>query len=296
MVDMIRASPNLESLELDLRDTSTDLLKWSPDQLCSGLDTTFPNLRVLRTLGVAAPDWESFFEDPENSPYRQFLQSHPKLHTVSMGWVLEHSWQGFPAESVAALFPSLRHFEGPLFICQALASSSVAAQFESLSALDESLENDEIVDLSESAVQMPNLRSLSFGLQNDELNGEALTKLLSLAPHLTKLAVWSIPSDLGELVDILKAAPNLEELTMHIDKMLEIVQAMGETSASALVRELALELPNLRVVHDWSQPKLQRHWVVSRTDEREVNVAHVQLVLEGPLGDPFPILLETVEE
>ncbi|KAG8709940.1 hypothetical protein FRC08_017856 [Ceratobasidium sp. 394] len=296
MIDMIRASPNLESLELDLRDDSIDLLRWLPDQLCSALNTTFPNLRVLRTLGTAAPDWESFFEDPENSAYRQFLQNHPKLHTVSMGWVLEHSWQDVSAESVATLFPSLRHFEGPLFICRALASSSVAAQLESLSALDESLEGDEIVELSESAVEMPNLRSLSFGLQDDELNPDAVAKLLSLAPNLTKLAIWSAPSDLGGLVDILKGASNLEELTMHIDKMLEVVQAMGESTASALVRELAQELPNLRVVHDWSQPKLQRSWVISRTEEDEVNVAHVQLVLEGPLGAPFPILPETVEE
>ncbi|KAG9119017.1 hypothetical protein FRC07_006180 [Ceratobasidium sp. 392] len=296
MIDMVRASPNLRSLELDLSDPSMDRLRWSPDQLCSGLDTTFPNLRVLRMLGAATPDWESFFESPDDSSYRQFLKRHPKLHTVSMGWVHEHSWRDFPAESLAALFPSLRHFEGPLFICQALVSSSIATQLESLTALDESLEGNEIDELSESAFEMPSLRSLRFRLEDEELNSDAVTKLLSLAPNLKQLTVCSITSKLGELVEILKHAPNLEELTMPIDKILEIVQGMGETTASALVYELAHELPNLRVVHDGLEPELRRRWVISQTSESSVHVTYTQLVLEGPLGNPFPIRSETIEE
>ncbi|KAG8769750.1 hypothetical protein FRC12_004754 [Ceratobasidium sp. 428] len=195
MIDMIRASPDLRSLELDLSDYMVDRLRWSPDQLCSSLDVTFPNLRVLRMLGATTPDWQSFFEDPEASSYHQFLQRHPKLHTVSIGWTHEHSWRDFPAESVAALFPSLRRFEGPFFICQALVSSSIAAQIESLSALDEVSEGDEMVDFSENAVDMPSLRSLSLRLEDEELDGDALTKVLSLAPSLTKLAVWSVTSE-----------------------------------------------------------------------------------------------------
>ncbi|KAG8752111.1 hypothetical protein FRC12_012116, partial [Ceratobasidium sp. 428] len=189
MIDMIRACPDLTSLDLNFRDIIADRLIWSPDQLCSNLNATFPNLRVLRMLGATAPDWQLFFEDPEASPYHQFLQRHPKLHTVSMGWLHEHSWRDFSAESVAALFPSLRHFEGPFFICQALASSSIAAQLESLSALDEISEGDEMVDFSENAINMPNLRSLSFRLEDEELDGDALIKVLSLAPSLKKLAV-----------------------------------------------------------------------------------------------------------
>ncbi|KAG8704391.1 hypothetical protein FRC09_003549 [Ceratobasidium sp. 395] len=295
MIDMIRASPDLRSLELDLSDYMVDRLRWSPDQLCSSLDVTFPNLRVLRMLGATTPDWQSFFEDPEASSYHQFLQRHPKLHTVSIGWTHEHSWRDFPAESVAALFPSLRRFEGPFFICQALVSSSIAAQIESLSALDEVSEGDEMVDFSENAVDMPSLRSLSLRLEDEELDGDALTKVLSLAPSLTKLAVWSVTSEVGDFIDILKHAPNLEELTMPIDKMLDIVQAMRETSASALIYELARELPNLQLVHEWSEPELQRRWVISRLGGSGVRVAHVQLVLEGPLGSPFPIRSEFIE-
>ncbi|KAG8703876.1 hypothetical protein FRC09_003889 [Ceratobasidium sp. 395] len=295
MIDMIRASPSLISLDLDFRDVTMDRLTWSPDQLCSNLNATFPDLRVLRMLGATAPDWQLFFEDPEANPYHQFLQRHPKLHTVSIGWVHEHSCRDFSPESVAALFPSLRHFEGPFFICQALASSSIAAQVESLSVLDEVSEGDEMVDFSENAVDMPNLRSLSLRLEDEELDGDALIKVLSLAPSLKKLAVWSVTSEVGDFIDMLKHAPSLEELTMPIDKMLDIAQVMGQTSASALVHELARELPNLLLVHEWSEPQLQRRWVVSRRGESGVHVAYIQLVREGPLGNPFAIRPETIE-
>ncbi|KAG8723872.1 hypothetical protein FRC12_024414, partial [Ceratobasidium sp. 428] len=119
--------------------------------------------------------------------------------------------------------------------------------------------------------------------------------VLSLAPSLKKLAVWSVTSEVGDFVDILKHAPSLEELTMPIDKMLDIAQVMGQTSASALVHELARELPNLLLVHEWSEPQLQRRWVVSRRGESGVHVAYIQLVREGPLGNPFAIRPETIE-
>jgi hypothetical protein len=98
----------------------------------------------------------------------------------------------------------------------------------------------------------------------------------------------------AELVDMLKHAPNLRKLTMHIDQMLKIVQAMGETSARALVCELARELPKLEAVHDWSQPELQRGWIISR--EPHVHASHVQLIREGPPGNASPMLPETLEE
>ncbi|KAG8686411.1 hypothetical protein FRC09_014150 [Ceratobasidium sp. 395] len=263
MIDMIRASPDLRSLELNLRDVVFRGLAWTPDQLCSGLNVTFPNLRVLRTLGAATPDWESFFNTPEASSYHQFLRRHPELHTVSMGWVQGHSWRDFSPEFVAALFPSLRHFEGPLFICQALTSSSVATQIESLSVLDESLEGGEISEFSESAVDIPNLQSLSLR-SREPLNGDALSKLLSLTPRLRKLAVWSVTLDLSELINTLKYAPNLEELRIPIGQTLDVAQAMGTSS----------------------EPKLQKLWAISQTGGFGVHVTHAQLVLETRLETP----------
>ncbi|QRV75877.1 F-box-like protein [Ceratobasidium sp. AG-Ba] len=297
LITMIKRSPNLRTLELDLKDVSMDHLKWSPDQLCSSLkNTTFPELCVFRALGAAEPEWQSFFEEPDESSYRTFFQRHPNLHTISMSWIREHSWPIEKAEQLAALFPSLRHFEGPAFICQALASSGLATQLESLSLLDRILEDDEIVEFAENAVEMPNLQSLSFALESEELDSESLSKVLSLSPSLKKLAVWSVTHELNELVDILKHAPNLEEFTIYIDTMLQIVKAVGKTSASELVHELALQLPNLRMVHDCSQPELQRRWEIHRTSENNVRVAHVQLVREGPPRNPYPILSETICE
>jgi hypothetical protein len=194
---MVCASPDLKSLELDFRDLTQDLLKWSPEQLFSNIPITFSNLCVLRALGAVEIDWESFFEDLESNAFSSFLQRHRKLHTVSIGWIYESSWHNIKGEVLAGNLPFLRHFEGPVFICRALAGSSIAGQLESLSILDERWEDGNTMScFADVAVQMPKLRSLSFGLQTEELDGYSLRTLLSLTPALTELAVWFINSDL----------------------------------------------------------------------------------------------------
>lgn len=144
---MIQASPNLRSLDL----TASIYSSWNaspwPDNISSSHSVkTFPDLRTYRTGGTIDPDWSSFFEAPETNEFRSFLQLHPRLHTVVIASKEQvDGYDNVDPNILAGLFPSLRHFEGPAFLCEALVQSTLAPRLETLGISGKCLSDDDLV-------------------------------------------------------------------------------------------------------------------------------------------------------
>ena len=195
IVEMIQASPNLRSLDLTLRTHSSwNATPW-PDSSSSLFPVKiFRDLRIYRVDGSADPNWLSFFEAPETNSFRSFVQLHPNLHTVSItsgGSV--PGYDSVDRETLAELFPSLRHFEGPAFLCEALVRSTLAPFLETLGISRTGLTNKLLLNVARKTTHLPALRTLKLMLYGatDSIKS-ILSAMLVATSKLTHLFVSHI--------------------------------------------------------------------------------------------------------
>lgn len=194
LVNLLRSCPDLEYLSLDLQDGDDGGYTWSPDALFNALDSpTFPSLHTFRALGSCTPNWIDFFDSPDSSPLRTFLSGHPKLHTLSLGWVSECAYnQDINPDDMAALLPSLKYLEAPAFFCAPVLASSLASRLERVTVLDAVYDGTgpNLETIAEVAAPLPKLRKLSLpALRSSEIEVVPLRKLLSLAPGLEEFEI-----------------------------------------------------------------------------------------------------------
>jgi hypothetical protein len=192
LISFFQASPNLQSLSLNLRDHHDIGNTWSLTPILSALgNVTFPSLHTFRALGAAAHDWYSFFDSPDSDPMRAFFIRHPGLRTIGFGSVLERAYYGdMSPDDMATLFPSLTHIETPIFLCIPIITSSLANQIQSLTIVDVRYEGTTFdLDLIAGVVKdLPKLRVLKLCIdEEDEISSEALRKVLAAAKGLQEL-------------------------------------------------------------------------------------------------------------
>lgn len=199
LVSLLRASPNIQSLTLNLLDYSSTGLTWSPTALVAALDNpTFPSLHTFRALGESYPDWSSFFDAPESDPLRAFFSRHPGLRTVGLGWVAETAhWRPIDKHDLAALFPSLVHLAAPAYLCGPLMASKLADQLESVAVLDDWYDSTGPDTIAEGiqGMKLSKLQKLAFHVEKeDSIEVEALKVVIGAAPGLEELE-FRIPLD-----------------------------------------------------------------------------------------------------
>ena len=163
IIDMIQASPSLRSLDL----TVSTRFVWNatpwPSNSSPSSAQVFQDLRIYRVGGSVDPHWRSFFEAPETNEFHSFLRLHPHLHTVSISWIEQTvGHDNVSPEALADLFPSLRHFEGPLFLCEALVQSTLASRLETLGILDRQSRNERLSRVAARKPRLPELRTLKL--------------------------------------------------------------------------------------------------------------------------------------
>lgn len=142
---MLTSSPNLVNLIFDL---SKNQSAFSTNLLISSLGDqfTFPRLRALQLRGPLNPDWPAFAADSESKshPLRAFFARHPNLEDVVLGWAPYGSeYFEIDANDIVSLLPSIKHFNGPAFLCGAIVKTKLAQQLESLTIGDEIIHHDE---------------------------------------------------------------------------------------------------------------------------------------------------------
>jgi hypothetical protein len=201
LLKLICSASNIESLTLEFEEEFGPSFKfWLPTELFSLLcEHHFPNLRYLRIVSrFLVP-----LDVPKARGLRQFLRNH-QLETI----ILDASSISFAPEltlmrgllmspkDIASLMPSIRHFEGPCVMFEALLRSKLAGQIEKLGLIEST---SELGDCKEVLSNLGRLTSTE------------LSRLKKL-----ELCVSSIPWEdmLTGLAEFVEKTPMLEELVI----------------------------------------------------------------------------------
>lgn len=196
---MIQASPNLHSLELTiLTRPSWNGAPWSDGSSSLSGVKVFNDLRIYRVCGTLDLDWRSFFEAPETNQFRLFIELHPHLHTVTIISANRiKGYEDFDPQTLAHLFPALRHFDGPGFLCEAFVQSTLAARLETLGIVGRGSRNSEMLSrIARKANVLPELRTLKFIIDDSSNFKDGLSAILATTPKLTHLFFACISTSL----------------------------------------------------------------------------------------------------
>jgi hypothetical protein len=133
--------------------------------------------------------------------FRLFFEQHRALETVSLAWAPGLNEQSdLGPEIVTSLFPSVRHFEGPAFLCVSVLRSPLALQLESLSVLDKQLGSSKAQhfnQLASATDSLPKLSALNFYLESDpQAQYRAIREISRIAPKLREVCVQAVQIDL----------------------------------------------------------------------------------------------------
>ncbi|CAE6497224.1 unnamed protein product [Rhizoctonia solani] len=162
-----------------------------------GDQCVFPRLRRFYARGGEDPDWMDFFDNPNGNPLRQFFVRHPQIEDLALGYANESCYYNdIDPAGIAKLFPSLRYFEGPVFLIPPLLQSCLAEQLEELVISDSWLRDEVDLDtkIYGKVLTLPKL--LKFGIWADTVNEDILVNMLRI---------------------IVKGANQLEEIEIHHD-------------------------------------------------------------------------------
>ncbi|KAG8687317.1 hypothetical protein FRC11_007442, partial [Ceratobasidium sp. 423] len=222
--NLIARAPNLESLLLGFCEPDTDELYVSSGCLKSSeffskfSRAHFPKLQSFTTTLVS--DCTDPFDFRDNSGLRRFIRVHPQLQKISVTQVqsMKHYFMTMPgvdmwscrhitSNNISALMSSVRHFEGPSVICEALLGSPLAEQIESLG----------IIELNQKDLDL--LPRLATG--NVTLRAPTLPQLKRFQVIVdTAINYWHIV--MTALTSVIVMMPNLEELIVQNAGLIEI--------------------------------------------------------------------------
>ncbi|KAG8713612.1 hypothetical protein FRC11_011609, partial [Ceratobasidium sp. 423] len=170
---LLTSSPGLISLTL-----ANDFLEpISAINIVSSLGRTcvFPRLRIFRIHWANDEyypeadnsDWEGFFTSPDrhSHPLRSFFLRHKGIEDLALGWYPDKSHEGdIDPDEIVQLFPNLKRFEGPAFLCNAITKSDIAQNLEALAMVDMTFlgQTDWLNAMGDGMRSMPRLRSLDI--------------------------------------------------------------------------------------------------------------------------------------
>ncbi|CUA69188.1 hypothetical protein RSOLAG22IIIB_08318 [Rhizoctonia solani] len=112
-----------------------------------GNTLVFPHLRVFRIYWandeylpeIDNSDWNGFFTPPDcdSHPLRSFFLRHNKIEDLALGWTPDTAYHGkIDPDEIVRLFPRLKRFEGPAFLCNAITKPDIAQNLEALVMVD----------------------------------------------------------------------------------------------------------------------------------------------------------------
>ncbi|GAB1520758.1 hypothetical protein RhiTH_003846 [Rhizoctonia solani] len=258
---MIMRSPNLEYLELDLKEDPDDpqflSAGWLVEAISPVLKHTFKHLKVFRLGGTANIDSELLLRPEEESLIRGFILRHPGLHTLQLPWdwdmnslirePIHETWM-----TLQGALPNLRCFEGPIYLVIIFLKLKLAQQLERLVVVDSS--EDEESDLAkfiENFPRLPNLRVLE--LQSTYmLDTTSFSEIMKATPNITELTVNWVDGDPEATIQTLAGLKYLKSLAVGFNVMPHLVnrpyQAVPVQQELREVLQLAHECTSLEVV------------------------------------------------
>ncbi|CAE6357232.1 unnamed protein product [Rhizoctonia solani] len=237
---LLTSSPGLISLEL--KNSMFGYI--STVNIVSSLGNTcvFPRLRVFRICWanedhipeIDNSDWNNFFTSPnrDSHPLRSFFLRHQGIDDLALGWSPRTSYEGKidPNETVD-LFPSLKNFQGPAFLCNAITKSDIAQNLETITVIDCTFngEVDWLGAMADGLRGMPKLRSLHIATMGyrEVCDPRTLKAFALAAPGMEDF--WCVLEEV-DFAEILRAVS-------HAQKLRKLVVDGLEWLASALDRD-----------------------------------------------------------
>ncbi|KAG8748174.1 hypothetical protein FRC11_012105, partial [Ceratobasidium sp. 423] len=161
----------LESIVLNLFNDSYEVEEYSAYLLFAPLSNGFyaPRLHRFHLLGNVEPDWSEFTTGIH--PLWSFLARHNQIENLAIGCRHYPPIEPINPEDILRLLPSLRHFSGPLFFCEALINSSLVGQLESLVIMDDDPDAEDLfrpLSILFDKTNPPKLRKLELWASGDE--------------------------------------------------------------------------------------------------------------------------------
>ncbi|KAF9027515.1 hypothetical protein BDZ89DRAFT_1066820 [Hymenopellis radicata] len=240
MVDMIRASPNLVTLDLSLSIYSVPHPKWDIDTLFRSIDIAPTTLRLRKAADL---DLHAFTDSTKPTPFRSFLLSHhDKITSLALPAPQEDFAHGPPSLNLPPdTLPVLREFEGTIYWCSQLSKLQVASKLESLTVLSErSLFEDGRCDMFLEALRaFSSLKVLSIFDKETFLSAEDLKAIVDNAPHLESITCAFDGDETAHTIGSQLTCLNLRVLAAHSPIIVseEFVRTLVEYCASLVTVE-----------------------------------------------------------
>ncbi|CAE6466968.1 unnamed protein product [Rhizoctonia solani] len=232
LVSLLARCPQLYSLILDFKGE----FPYSPTKLVAGLGDqfVFPQLRRFYMQRSADPGWWEFFENPDSHPFLQFLRRHPGIEDLALGYVEETPYcKPIDPTDIAQLFPSLKYFEGPVFLFQPLVLSTLAGQLEKLIIVDSPLLDEvSLSKMYDRVPALPKLRKFAIWADFTEEEGILVNLLRTVVSAATQLEEIEIRPDMdstdyNEVMKLIAQAPGLRSITLS-ESVLSLTSENGE--------------------------------------------------------------------
>ncbi|CAE6415774.1 unnamed protein product [Rhizoctonia solani] len=306
LVNMIMRSPNLEYLELDLKENSRDpqfmTAGWLVEALYPVLMHTFKHLKVFRLGGTASIDSEFLLRPEEENLIRGFILRHPGLHTLQLPWDWEmNSLIREPIQETWTILqgalPNLRCFEGPTYLVTLFLKLDVAQHLEHLVILDSA--EDEESDLTETLdtfPQLPNLRKLEF-LSTYMLDTTSFSEVVKITPNITELTINWVDGDPEVTMQCLIGLRHLKSLSLGPNVIPHLINRPYKTvpveQELQEVLQLAQNCTSLEVVRilpeEGSIFDYNTRFYISRASDGTVANVNRQTMRILPIG-MFPVI------
>ncbi|CAE6402058.1 unnamed protein product [Rhizoctonia solani] len=166
-------------------------------------------------------NWSNFFSPPHSDSHRlrSFFLRHKGIEDLALGWSCGTSYEErIDPNEIVLLFPSLKRFEGPAFLCNAITKSDIAQNLEVLTIVDPFMENTDWLDTMGGELRsMPKLRSLIIRAhgEDDILDPLVLDNFISAAPGIETLECRPAVHDFVAVLIAISHAPKLRKLVAY---------------------------------------------------------------------------------
>ncbi|KAF9011633.1 hypothetical protein BDZ89DRAFT_1143106 [Hymenopellis radicata] len=265
MVDMIRSSPNLRTLDLSLDNDGNRLHpKWDIDALFQSVDIAPTTLRLRKAADL---DLHAFSDSTKPTPFRSFLLSHhDKITSLALPAPQEDFAQDFAHPPSLNLppdtLPVLREFEGSIYWCSQLSKLQVAAKLESLTVLSPRalFEEDKHGVVLEALQAFSSLKALNMFDGQIDISVEVLKFIVDNAPHLECLTCAFERDETAATIGSQLSCLNLRALAA---KILRYASTIPSEVSEGFVRTLAKHCPALVTVEDLDQREYRICWVAT---------------------------------
>ncbi|KAF9032262.1 hypothetical protein BDZ89DRAFT_1063439 [Hymenopellis radicata] len=261
IVDMIRASPNLITLDLSL-DIYGDPAnpKWDIDALFQSVDIAPTTLRFRKAADL---DLHAFSDSMKPTPFRSFLLSHhDKITSLALPAPQEDFAHPPSLHLPPDTLPVLREFEGSIYWCCQLSKLQVAAKLESLTVLSARalFQEDKHGVVLEALQAFSSLKALNMFHGQIDVSVEVLKFIVDNAPHLECL---TCAFERGETAATIGSQLSCLRLRALAANLLRYPHTIPSEVSEGFVRTLAKHCPALVTVEDLDQRDYRICWVAT---------------------------------